>query len=62
MSVWGAGIGRDIQTTTVSTCDFRQENLSSQRKEPLITTRLIRLVRSLVLYSLSLLGAQRREM
>jgi len=39
MSVVWPGIVRDIQNK-VSTCDFCQENLATQRKEPLITTPL----------------------
>ena len=39
MSVWWPGISRDIQSK-VSGCEFCQENLPSQRKEPLITLTL----------------------
>jgi len=40
MSVLWPGNGRDIQNK-VSACDFCQENLPTQRKEPLITTPLL---------------------
>ena len=39
MSVRWPGINRDIQSK-VSSCEFCQENVPSQRKEPLITTPL----------------------
>ena len=39
MSVWWPGISRDIQSK-VSGCEFCQDNLPSQRKEPLITMPL----------------------
>ena len=39
MSVWWPGSSRDIQIK-VSGCEFCQENVPSQRKEPLVTTSL----------------------
>ena len=39
MSVWWPGISCEIQSK-VSNCEFCQDNLPSQRKEPLITTPL----------------------